>query len=75
MPRHRIQRILQIVFGTAGHDLTRHHLFCFRGFGISPNGHNLQSQIAIGHDETLPVYASFFSPEPLRKKASKSALT
>jgi hypothetical protein len=50
MPRHRIQRLPQIVFGTAGYDLARHHLFCFRGFGISSFSHNLQSQIAIGHD-------------------------
>src|SRR4030042_4946006 len=48
MLRHRIQRLLHIVFATAGHNLARHHLFCFRGFGIAPFGHYLQSQIAIG---------------------------
>jgi hypothetical protein len=50
MFRHRIQRLLQIVFGTAGYDLARHHFFCFHGFGISPSSDNLQSQIAIGNE-------------------------
>jgi hypothetical protein len=47
---HRIQRFLQIIASEAGHYLACHHRLHFRGFGVTPFGYDLQSQIAIGHD-------------------------
>jgi hypothetical protein len=43
-------KIFLTIFSAAGHDLARHHRINFRGLGIAPFGHDLQSQITIGHE-------------------------